>query len=109
LVLHSLQNFHRIIQEKCKINSQQMDFAFSGYVFHVDKLRYTIFKNRICQEKYVGHVGIYLHMKGSYYSEKNRYVFDICSKMTFYKISKLILDFKKLHKVFMCVFLFFGK
>ena len=86
-----------------------LDFAFSGHVFHVDKLRYTIFKNRICQEKYVGHVGIYLHMKGGYYSEKNRYVFDICSKMTFYKISKLILDFKKLHKVFMCVFLFFGK
>jgi hypothetical protein len=41
-----------------------MDFAFSGHVFHVGNRRYTIFKNRIHQENHVGHVGIYLHMKG---------------------------------------------
>ncbi len=41
-----------------------LNFAFSGHVFHVDNLRYTIFKNRIHRENHVGHVGSYLHMKG---------------------------------------------
>jgi hypothetical protein len=41
-----------------------MDFAFWGHVFHVDKLRYMIFKNRIHQENHEGHVGTHLHMKG---------------------------------------------
>ncbi len=63
-ILSSLQNFHRMIHEKCKINSQKKDFAFSGHVFHVDKLRYTNFKNRIHQENHEGHVGSHLHMKG---------------------------------------------
>jgi len=53
-----------MIHEKCKINSQKKGFAFSGHVFHVDKLRYTIFKNRIDQENHEGHVGTHLHMKG---------------------------------------------
>jgi len=86
-----------------------MDFAFLGHVFHVDKLRYMIFKNCIHQENHEGHVGGLPTYEGAWLLLKNRYVFDICSKVTFYKIFKLILDFKKLHKVFMCVFLFFGK
>ncbi len=44
-----------------------LDFAFSGHVFHVDKMRYTNFKNRIHQENHVGHVETCLHMKGLRY------------------------------------------
>ncbi len=33
---------------------------------------------------------------------------DVCSKMHFFVFLDLILNFEKLHKVFMCVFLIFG-
>jgi hypothetical protein len=101
-----VSNRHKIT----KIQSRRfdfLDFAFSGHVFHVDKLCYTLFKNRCIGYNHVGHVADYLHMKGSFYSENNRCVFDICSKVTFFQISNFIFDFWKLHKVFMRVFFIF--
>ena len=47
-------------------------------------------------------------MKGEKSNENKWKTFDICSKMHFFVFLYLILDFEKLHKVFLCRFLIFG-
>ena len=47
-------------------------------------------------------------MKGEKSNENKWKTFDICSKMHFFVFLYLILNFEKLHKVFVCVFFIFG-